>query len=288
MRIQTLSLIAGSKACNACCPYCVSRMTGKEGMVENQTINRRNLQKACTLAKQSGTTTAMITGKGEPMLDTQMIMDYLVTLDNAFPFIELQTNGLLLNTDSGLEALRQFYLLGLNTVAISIVSSKPKDNHRIFLGNSDREYPVLSELINNVHEIGLMVRLTCTMIRGYVDSWGLVDNLISFCEYADVEQLALAPVRHPYNSRDGVALGWVDANEVPPSAINGIRKGLQANGHKLMDLMHGAEVFDVNGVSVCLRDCLTLEPNTDEIRQLIFYPDGRLMYDWQYEGAVLL
>ncbi len=55
-----------------------------------------------------------------------------------------------------------------------------------------------------------------------------------------------------------------------------------------MTLMHGAVGYDVGGQNVCLTDCLTLDASNEDIRQLIFFPDGRLGYDWQYEGAVLL
>ena len=42
------------------------------------------------------------------------------------------------------------------------------------------------------------------------------------------------------------------------------------------------------GQNICLSDCLTVDSREDDIRTLIFYGDGRLTYDWQYEGAVLL
>jgi hypothetical protein len=52
--------------------------------------------------------------------------------------------------------------------------------------------------------------------------------------------------------------------------------------------MHGAEVFDVDGQNVCMSDCLTNDASNGDIRTLIFYSNGRITYDWQYEGAVLL
>jgi hypothetical protein len=52
--------------------------------------------------------------------------------------------------------------------------------------------------------------------------------------------------------------------------------------------MHGAIVYDYRGQNVCLTDALTIEPETDKIRQLIFFPDGHLRYDWQYKGAILI
>jgi hypothetical protein len=58
MKIQTLSVVVGGSACNAKCPYCVSKLTGcKNGITEGQKpmeINKRNFNIACNFAKQSG------------------------------------------------------------------------------------------------------------------------------------------------------------------------------------------------------------------------------------------
>ena len=48
MKIQTFSIVVGGKKCNAKCPYCVSKMTGDEGLCgDGGKLNRRNLRKAC-------------------------------------------------------------------------------------------------------------------------------------------------------------------------------------------------------------------------------------------------
>lgn len=51
MKIQTMSVVVGTKACNAKCPFCVSRMTGMDVLPKTQDINNRNLDKATALAK---------------------------------------------------------------------------------------------------------------------------------------------------------------------------------------------------------------------------------------------
>ena len=56
----------------------------------------------------------------------------------------------------------------------------------------------------------------------------------------------------------------------------------------VMTLIHGAQVYDVQGQNVCLTDSLTIDAKSDDLRQLIFFPDGHLRYDWQYAGAILL
>ena len=56
----------------------------------------------------------------------------------------------------------------------------------------------------------------------------------------------------------------------------------------LLELPHGAFVYDLKGQNVCLTNCLTSTVNPNDIRQLIFFPDGRIAYDWKYRAARLL
>jgi hypothetical protein len=73
-----------------------------------------------------------------------------------------------------------------------------------------------------------------------------------------------------------------------PDQLESIRAFLAAEGSLLMTLIHGAQVYDVHGQNVCLTDSLTIDAKSDDLRQLIFFPDGHLRYDWQHPGAILL
>lgn len=97
MRIQTFSILTGSETCNARCPFCISRMTPPLGVdLKEPEVNWRNFAIACRLAASSGVTTVMLTGKGEPTLFPEQITRFLRALaDSHFPFIELQSNGIL-------------------------------------------------------------------------------------------------------------------------------------------------------------------------------------------------
>ena len=57
----------------------------------------------------------------------------------------------------------------------------------------------------------------------------------------------------------------------------------------LMELAHGAEVFDVYGQNFCLSNCLkrTTE-DVSKMRNLIFFPDGHIRYRWDLPGAIIL
>jgi len=71
------------------------------------------------------------------------------------------------------------------------------------------------------------------------------------------------------------------------STLQDMKDYLSSNGTKLRKLVHGAMIYDWRGQNICLNDCLTIDPTDNSIRQLIFFPDGHVRYDWQHPGATL-
>jgi pyruvate-formate lyase-activating enzyme len=290
MKIQTLSIVCGSRACNAHCPPCVSRMTPERGMtLAKPEIHWRNFLKTCEFAKLNGATTVIITGKGEPTLFPDQMGEFLDRMRPfKFPLIELQTNGIvfLRQREKYERHLDEWYEAGLTTVMVSVVHYDSKKNGEYFLGKPELGID-LAELIELLHDHDLSVRLSCIMAGGYIDSPIEVKNLIRFAKAHRVEQVTVRPVSKPAASIDPYAAAWAEEHAVSTRNIGAIKKLLDREGHKLMTLAHGAVVYDVEGISVCLTDCLTIKPEGDDIRQLIFFPDGTAAYDWQYEGAIL-
>ena len=92
----------------------------------------------------------------------------------------------------------------------------------------------------------------------------------------------------PDNSLDDEVSAWIAKNYLKSTQYDEIQSYLNTNGKQLMKLSHGATVYDVYGQNVCLTNSLTIDKDSDSIRQLIFFPDGHLRYDWQYKGAILL
>ncbi len=291
MRIQTFSVVVGSAACNARCPFCVSRMTPRySAETREPAVNWRNFEIACRFAKDSGVSTVLITGKGEPTLFPEQVTQTLERLRPfGFPFVELQTNGIALADPRPrwAGALARWYEQGLTLVALSVVHHEVARNREIYRPGDDR-YPALPELVGRLHAQGLAVRLSCVLLAGQVDSPEALAGLIAFCKGQGVEQLTVRPVQAPAASLDPEVARWVAAQAPPAELVPRLRAYLDARGTRLMELLHGAVVYDVEGQNVCLSSCLTLDPRDERIRQLIFFPDGHLRYDWQYPGAILL
>lgn len=288
MKIATFSIVAGSKACNARCPFCVARMTGLELDGKEPPVNWRNFYKACQLAKDKGVTTVLITGKGEPTLFPDQLTKFLDELQQFnFPFIELQTNGSRIADGACDRYIDTWYNMGLTTVAVSIVHYKEGANHEIYQLPGNRHFN-LAKLIVKLHEHKFSVRLTAMLLKGFIDNTEDLKKMIKYAAEFGVEQLTLRPIRKPANSEDMGATAFVEERGLSTEDEAGARGWLDRNATLLMTLAHNARVYDYEGQNVCLSDCLTLHPETDDLRQLIFFPDGHLRYDWQYKGAILL
>ena len=293
MRIQTFSIVAGSEACNARCPFCISKMTVAHGVTLKQPeVNWRNFRKACLLAQQNGVTTAMLTSKGEPTLFPDQLTQYLEVLSEfSFPLIELQTNGVMFQErpERYRSYLERWYELGLSTVAVSIVSEDPEENRKIYLPHKDA-YPDLGKLVKLLRDHGLSVRLTCTMLKDVLDTPEALVRLVDFARQTGAEQLTVRPVNQPDpdRSRDPEVSRWTKEQVLSQAQVDAIAGYLEQHATRLMTLPHGAVVYDLAGQNICLTDCLTIESGGQELRQLIFFPDGHLRYDWQYAGATLL
>jgi molybdenum cofactor biosynthesis enzyme MoaA len=307
MKIQTFSIVIGTSACDAACPFCISHTTGFENLPKGYEVNYRNLRKAIRLAQMGGSTTVLLTGKGEPTLYPDEIKFYLHQLKDQFPFVELQTNaiqmGHIAHAQTGDFALpsyvrfnqnelKEWHELGLNTIAISTVGVNHKHNEQIYR----KPYPDLARTIEHLHWLGFSVRLCVMMVNNMVDSPGRVREVIRWCKKMQVEQLTIRPIRRPDPKRLVVLQRtsedkYIASHGLTEAQEKTIREAIEQDGSHIMTLMNGghqARVYDYEGQNVCVSDCLTVEPSSDEIRTLIYYGSGKLFYDWQYQGARLL
>jgi molybdenum cofactor biosynthesis enzyme MoaA len=301
MNIETFSILAGTKICDAACPFCISHISGiLETGAKIPKVNWRNFDKACRLAQINGVSTVLITGKGEPTLYPNQITEFLENLEKYnFPLLEIQTNGIRLEkffdtpfkNEEGATLnfewyLKKWYSLGLNTISISVVHYDKEKNKSIYTPKN--EYMDLENLIEKLHNIGYSVRLSCVIMKDYIDNVEEVKKMISFAKNNKVEQLTLRKITSDNDAEELEIKQYCDSHLVPNENLNQIINFLNTNGKKLMTLPHGAVIYDVNKQNVCLTDCIMINPEKDDIRTLIFFPDGHLRYNWEYGGAILL
>ena len=255
---------------------------------DDPTINVGRFNTACRIVDQArdGLVNVLLTGKGEPLLYPDMITQYLDHLNFRFPLIDLQTNGILLKHD----LLQRWGDMGLGVVCISIAHYLPQRSNELMGIEPGFNF---YETIDLIHKTGLSVRLNCTMLKSGVHTLRGALKLIERCQSFGVEQLTLREVDMP-----GVIKSTPQAERVREYVLSekpyggtseAIRGQLEAKGAvPLLHLPHGAIVYDFHGQNVCLNNCLTSMTDPNDMRQIIFFPDGRIMYDWKYPAARLL
>lgn len=318
-KIETFTIVVGSKKCNAHCPFCVSKMTGFEAVsCAPEIIDEDNLAKACRQAQIGEATTVLLSSKGEPTLFPEIITRYLeLLLPWKFPFIELQTNALVIgrlarDDNSGVpgltkETLMRWRKLGLNTIAISVVSERNKDNAQIY----SPDYPDLATTIKFLHSLHFTVRLSVMMLKTFVCTIGRVKDVLQFCRDNKVEQVTVRPIRKPkkvtHNDKASDFVTKFGLEHDREMEIYRYFSNTPTIFVRFMDLMssrfgplpypkrtklrtlsHGAVVMDIDGQNLCLTDCLNETGEDANIRTLIFYSSGLLTYRWDYEGAIIL
>jgi molybdenum cofactor biosynthesis enzyme MoaA len=286
--VQTYTIVAGSLACNSKCPYCVAKMTPHQGVELKETeVNWRNFDLGARLTLQWGAATALITSKGEATLFPHQITQFMYRLkEHKFPLVELQTNGILLAEDSFDSHLKDWYELGMSVIAVSMAHYDSEKNNKIFQPDNKKILD-LESLIDKLHKSKFSVRLTCIMLKDYIDNIQEVYNLINFAKNNNVEQLTVTPVNRPKESENKEVAEWVNTHLVPQESRENIKSFLDKKSTKLRELVHGAVVYDYKGQNICLNNCLTIDPTDTAIRQVIFFPDGHVRYDWQHKGAIL-
>lgn len=299
MNIQTMSVVCGSRACNARCPFCVSRQTGNQPK-KCPKLNKRNFHIATDYARQHNVSTLLLTGVGEPTLFSFSIHEVLIDLDIRsdkegtiiFPFKELQTNGIRL-AGKGLDTeLKEWHRQGLTTIGLSVCHYIRSFNEKIY--RPDGGYFCLEDLIHKLRDIGYLVRLCVMGVKGGIDSESklrqMIDFARSFKESSDDVgiQLTYRRITAPDDTRDEDITEWTEENCIDNEEWDKIHAWVERKGTLLMNLMHDAKVWDICGQNLCMSTCLTEDPDPDKIRQVIFGNDGHLRYSWQYRGAVLL
>jgi len=238
-KIQTLSLVTGTEACNARCPFCVSKMTPTMGVnMREEPVNWDKFKKVMTLAKEGNAETAMLTGKGEPTLFPGQISDYLKHIaseerDQGFQIEtkELQTNGILFDKkrEHFEPLLGEWKNSDLRTVAISIVHFEADKNREIYLPYSD-SYINLPRVIKMLHENGLRTRLACIMVNGFIDSPEKLDQLIEFARKNNSEELTIRPVNKPDGTRNTEVFDWIGQHHLDERQLDSITNYLTKEG----------------------------------------------------------
>lgn len=289
-----LSIVIGDSACVANCPFCVSGEAPTHSNTHLPKLEDKHWQKfkvAQKLADRSGVDTVMFTGRGEPTLYPNEITQYLNVLQNSnFPFIELQTNGILLAMNWGRyeDYLIDWFYKGMTTITISTVSDHSSINSKVYKTANDN-YINLSGLIEDLHNIGFSVRLTCVMCKDWMDTPEKVQSYLNYAKENKVEQVTMRLLNDEYRRKS--AHDWIIQHKMTDEQKLAIWDYLNNQGTALLELPRVGTIFDVNGQNVMFSKPLTKytrDTNPENGRNLIFFRDGHIRYEWEMDGGILL
>jgi len=295
MKFNTFCIVAGSEACTGGCKWCVAAMTTARSIHRGKAkpIDERVFKMDCQMAHQSDLDTARITGKGEPTLFPDQITQILTELKPyGFTFVEMQTHGRHLADEDfvSLDDMKKWAELGLTHVCISVVSYKPERNfeHYFAHNKSYTGYYDMAALVAKLHKLRINVRLTCIMQKGDIDSSAELVKFMAWAKEVKADQVTILPVNKPENrERNPKVYDAAMDSLLSAEQLADLRGYVEKNGVPIRTLSWGAKVFDLKGQNLCFNMCLTESPNSDDSRQLIFYPPGTIGHDWQREGATL-
>lgn len=267
MKANNLSISIPYKGCDKACPYCVSKMTGYIESDEGMFIGK--MDKVRHMAEMAEVSSVSITGKGEPMLNLDMVKEVIRNFKD-FP-IEIQTNGIRLKKEPNLVGV--LAAEGLDIVAISF----------------DRisDFEDYAELIKLIDSVGMTSRVTLNvtdMLPSFTEM--RIMDYISLCKEYGVHQFSVRNIVAPNYTEPTKYHIWIEENTkedlyqvLMDDFLNERENG--GNIHFLRKLPYGGNLYDVEGISyTSFEYCIQDSNNGDDIRSLIFQEDGHLYTSW--------
>lgn len=297
MQIQSLSVVVPNKRCVNNCPFCVSRMLNNSNEYPNlmdinhprYDINVREYLKRLRFVADNGCQTLILTGTSEPQQNKQFLATFALLhqqIGSPFTNIEMQTTGMgLHNNRDYIRFLRNF--VGVNTVALSINSMNDKQNLEL-LGhkeNSLKPSLVIAELCALLKEYDFNIRCCFNLS----DAFNGVDPSELFDKAREDYHADQITFRKLYVSDKGTEQGkWIAEHEFSYNDNDLLKSHLRCNYPIIGKTLYGADIRDVNGMSVIYdEDCMGKNPETEVKKFLILRPSCKLYSQWDSTASLV-
>ena len=278
MKANNLTISVPYRGCDRNCPYCVSKMTGY--ITANEEAFSSNLEKVRTVADNCAVTSLLVTGKGEPFLNTDAI-DLLLDVFGDYPF-EVQTNGHQLltwfNQDVESFADRCRLNSGINVFAVSLDRFESLER--------------CSDMFHFLDNAGAVVRVTMNASSWLKDA--SFESFIDTCLEARIRQFSIRKLTIPHFVDDMMredfqkTARWIEEHADGKVYDRLIQEFMGGSYEKLRDLNFGASIYDVRGVSFThFEYCIQDSNSGDNIRSLIYQEDGHLYTSWNSRASII-
>ena len=287
MKVQSLSVVVPNQKCINDCAFCVSKMHNADYPnlmdIDNPLydLHLKDYMKRLAFARDNGCNTVMLTGTSEPQQNKNFLTMFglfMQMLDNPFKIIEMQTTGVLLDTNY-LRFLRHH--VGVNTISLSL-SSLDSSTNAEYNGSPRKHHVIISSLCRQIKELGFTLRLSLNLTDTYND---LAPNLIfNECKKLEADQVTF---RVLYGKEDAPEGRWIKKHGCNENTITSIQDYIRNNGKVLNILEFGAYQYSVDGLSTVLdSDCMSTTAK-QELKYLILRPDCKLYSRWDDKASLI-
>ena len=242
----------------------------------------RNLPIAKNFAQKLNVLSILLTGKGEPLYNTDSIQYTLYFLNYFKEHItELQTNGLTLYQSKKNEInkiIKHLTKARLNILCFSVDNlDDVRHNPRLFKSLADA---------------GIVIRITLNLINSFKET--SFSDIIQLCQEYQISQMTMRKITVP-TELNGSELAKKTAAIIKEKVDDGIYNRLisefqqkYGQSEPLRQLNNGATVYDCQGISFTYFDyCIQDKNKGEDIRSLIFMEDGHGYDNWNSSASIL-
>ena len=302
MNIQSLSIVVPNNSCINKCAFCVSRMhcddytndifsvAGKKNTYKHFN-NIDEYKKRLEFARDNGCNTVMLTGTSEPQQNRRFLEFFGLLnkrLEKPFRWIELQTTGVLLDSDY-LTFLKND--VGVSTISISI-SSFTEELNRKYIGVPEKVALNVKSLCKKIKDLGFNLRLSINLtdsFNNYYDedlnnsnkAYNLFEDIK---EYYNPDQVTF---RVLYANGNTEQANWVRKHSCDENIINVIKNYIKQCGSKLERLPYGMQKYSVHGMSVVIDDDCMSKESEEDYKYLILRPNCKLYSRWDDKASLI-
>ena len=291
MKIQSLSVVVPNANCVNACKFCVACMSHDELLYKIQMDSNlpfydlylKDYLKRLEFCRDNGVNTVMLTGNSEPQQNRKFLTDFgifMMLLDRPFRCIEMQTTGVLLDSNY-LRFLRNH--VGVNTISLSVSSFDDTTNKEI-IGVRQNVGLDLKALAAEIKKYDFNLRLSINLS----DAFNTLTAEELFAQAADLFHADQVTFRVLYSSgQDTPQDRWIASHSASPALISDIRTYITEKGTAIGKLEYGQTKYSVNGLTTVLDDDCMSQELKEEIKYLILRPDGKLYSRWEDKASLL-
>jgi len=231
-----------------------------------------NMNKAVNMARMASVSSVLISSKGEPLLNMDMVTFCCMAFKD-FP-LEIQTNGLLL-TPNLINKLRN---IRINTIALSVDKFADLFNFKHY------------KLCN---DLGMNVRITVVLSDLWKPPTGY--DFLADCNQLGIKQITFRMLSIPTHELLTVeseqTIKWIKEHQMDQEKLAIFMEPLQQYEkpwNLVRKLSFGPSVYSMEGVAVTTMPyCIQESNNTEDIRSLIYHQDGHMYTSWDKKASIL-